>query len=152
MRPGLPWKGSLQSPSLTPFVSSHSITITIAQMPWHKPTDDFQHIVFVLAWHWFPFLGTLPCFADIFSECLNKSYPHPLEEQVLVMLGFLEYNHLCNLDHGLSLVSQFTGGKWFWEELSNSCKVSHLWSPLSELKWQSYSFKDSFQFLDMLAC
>lgn len=126
LRPGLLRKGSLQSPRLTPFVPSHSITIIIARMPWHMPTDDFQRIVFVLAWHWFLFLGRLPCFADIFSECLNKSCPHPREEQVLVMLGFLGYNHLRNLDHSLSLVVHFTGGNWVWKELGNPCKVSVL--------------------------
>lgn len=126
VRPGLPRKGSLQSPRLTPSVPSHSITIIIVQMPWHMPTDDFQRTVFVLAWHWFPFLGRLPCFAHIFSKCLNKSCPHPREEQVPVMLGFLGCNHLCNLDHSLSLVTYFTGGNWVWKELGNSCKVSVL--------------------------
>lgn len=90
VRPGLWRKGSLQSPRQTPFVPSHSITIIIARMPWHIPTDDFQRIVFVLAWHWFPLLGRLPCFADIFSECLNKSCPTPVRSKCWWCLASLD--------------------------------------------------------------
>lgn len=61
-----------------------------------------------------------------FLWMFKQELPHPGEEQVLVMLGFLGYNHLCNLDHSLSLVIHFTGGNWVWKELGNPCKVSVL--------------------------